>query len=54
MKVLHNKVPMQFYKDGGKVLKMQNAATGNIPVIDMTGTYSVPIYQDPVERPISG
>ena len=54
MKVLHNKVPIQFYKDGGKVLKMQNAATGNIPVTDMTGTYSAPIYQDPASRSISG
>jgi hypothetical protein len=54
MKVLENKVPVQFYKDGGKVLKMQNAAGGQIPVTDMTATYSAPIYQDPSERPISG
>ena len=54
MKVLHNKVPIQFYKEGGKVLKMQTAPGGQIPVTDMTATYDTPIYQDPSERPISG
>jgi hypothetical protein len=54
MKVLHNKVPIQFYKDGGKVLKMQTAPGGQIPVTDMSATYGAPIYQDPSERPISG
>lgn len=54
MKVLHNKVPIQFYKDGGKVLKMQTAPGGQIPVTDMSATYDASIYQDPSERPISG
>ena len=54
MKVLHNKVPVQFYKEGGKVLKMQTTPGGQIPVIDMSATYDTSIYQDPSERSISG
>lgn len=53
-KVLHNKVPIQFYKDGGKILKMQTAPGGQIPVIDMIATYNTPTYKDPSEKPISG
>lgn len=54
MKVLHNKVPTQFYKDGGKILKMQTAPGGQIPVTDMTATYDASIYKDPSMQPISG
>jgi hypothetical protein len=36
MKVLHNKVPIQFYKEGGKVLKMQTAPGGQIPGTKVT------------------
>ena len=53
-KVLHNKVPIQFYKDGGKILKMQTAPGGQIPVIDMSATYDASVYQDPSEKSISG
>jgi hypothetical protein len=54
MNVLNNKVPVQFYKAGGKVLKMQTAPGGQIPVTDMTATYDASIYKDPSEQPISG
>lgn len=53
LKVLNNKKPVTFYKEGG-ILKMQNTPGGTIPVYNLPGTYEAEPYQNPNSNKISG